>query len=644
MKYDDRQPWPVGADGYSSSLERISPSAKSSAAWNWAPSPLPLGERRPTGTPGRQNVNYSANLPPIISEVKFSPNTPTPSQPVTVEAKVKDADGIGEVVLLYRVAKSGFEGADLQVPMKRVWGDEKSGRYSSVIPGHPSGQLVRFRIQAIDATPMDRGRLGATRFQPHPNEPRPTYSYFTYASQETTTIPLGFILHVEKEASQAALRALDHREPNTELERWLAEEILRAGMNLEAAWSFLLTTQELSATQICELLEIFRDKFEAREKEIKRVMRSESLFEETKKSPALIFAFNASLLDMVKTVLTEEQHESFVRWHKGYLFSMIMSGKKWGAEQYLKRSVDLEGSFFFLSLMPDLHDSQFAQLKPIYQKALKARRELISAAKRVENDNQKQWDFFSTGWKLNDSLSETLKTVLTDSQYEAFCLWGAEHGIFRNLARPSPKPPPEPRGKSAFVYVSPAGNYALYDYIHVTFRPGGYKVRFHKDVPLSLSPHGNREFLTINLVSEPSLRFLLTESLAYELYRRAGVPAPLTEYVRVFVDDRLLGYHLLIEQPNRTFLSRNGRNDSGNLYKLIWYEHGVVGQYEKKTNRNTGHDDIVALVEALEKTEGEQQWQLIKRHFNVEEAINHFAVNMCLSNWDGFFNNYFTFQ
>lgn len=50
------------------------------------------------------------------------------------------------------------------------------------------------------------------------------------------------------------------------------------------------------------------------------------------------------------------------------------------------------------------------------------------------------------------------------------------------------------------------------------------------------------------------------------------------------------------------------------------------------------------LVEQLQRATGEPQWQLIQEHFNVEEFINYYAVNMCLQNWDGFFNNYFVYH
>ncbi len=65
VKYNDRSPWPVGADGYSASLERICPSAEGKAP-NWASSPLPTDRPKPTGTPGRRNASYSEKLPPAV--------------------------------------------------------------------------------------------------------------------------------------------------------------------------------------------------------------------------------------------------------------------------------------------------------------------------------------------------------------------------------------------------------------------------------------------------------------------------------------------------------------------------------------------------------------------------------------------------
>ncbi len=194
------------------------------------------------------------------------------------------------------------------------------------------------------------------------------------------------------------------------------------------------------------------------------------------------------------------------------------------------------------------------------------------------------------------------------------------------------------RGQDAFIYLPPEGGAAqTFDHVRVTRRNGGFKVRFLKDQTLG-------GMSTVNVIFEDEPRRLLSEPLAYELYRLAGVPAEHSEHLRLWVDGRLLGYHLLVEQPNKAFLRRHGRDDTGNLYKLLWYGSDLIGKHENKTNPTTGHDDLVAVVRGLEEKSGAPQWDFIERHFNVTNFISYFAVNMCIQNWDGFFNNYFTYH
>jgi len=149
---------------------------------------------------------------------------------------------------------------------------------------------------------------------------------------------------------------------------------------------------------------------------------------------------------------------------------------------------------------------------------------------------------------------------------------------------------------------------------------------------------------TIVLIFESLDRFVLAEPLAYEVYRKAGNAACRTDFVRTWVDGRPIGYQLLIEVVNKSFLKHNHLDHSGNLYKCNWFGNGLIGQHEKKTNVRGGHDDLVKIVELLGKTKGDEQWAVIKKHFDVEQVINYFAVNMVLSHWDGYFNNYFTYH
>jgi hypothetical protein len=54
----------------------------------------------------------------------------------------------------------------------------------------------------------------------------------------------------------------------------------------------------------------------------------------------------------------------------------------------------------------------------------------------------------------------------------------------------------------------------------------------------------------------------------------------------------------------------------------------------------------VKLVNELEqtKTKPEAQWALIRREFDVEQVVSHYAVRTLICDWDGFFNNYFLYH
>lgn len=405
LTYSDAAPWPTASDGYSSSLERICPDAESDLPDNWSASDLPEFKRA-AGTPGARNSSYSANLPPVIAGLEFSPKCPLPGQSVQIKARVADLDGVRSVTLLYRVAGARRESEETEVPMNRQSGDAQSGEYTASIDPQSNGQLVRFRIVASDMA-------NAQRISPSPDAPRPAYSYFTFNPAGQGRIPMGFLVNIGPPA-----RGARHYEPPSR--------------------------------------------------------RSET---------------------------------------------------------------------------------------------------------------------------------------------------------------PSPT-----RGNGAFLYLPSGGSEPeTFDFVAVSGRHGGFKVHFQKD-------HALKGMTGINLISEGPMRWILAEPLAYTVFRMAGVPAPLTEHVRLWVDGRPIGFHLLVEQPNEAFLERNGRSPDGNLYKLVWYGQNVIEQHEKKTNRSSGHDDLIQLLNGLTRKTGADQWAFIQENFNVEEAVNYFAVNMCIQNWDGFFNNYYAYH
>ena len=139
-------------------------------------------------------------------------------------------------------------------------------------------------------------------------------------------------------------------------------------------------------------------------------------------------------------------------------------------------------------------------------------------------------------------------------------------------------------------------------------------------------------------------RFPLAEHLAYEVYRKAGVPCPRSDFVRTWIDGRPLGFQLRLEQPNTAFLRHNGFDASGNLYKAQWMGRTVMERHDKRTHRHAGSRDLTDLVDQLVRTTGDAQWAVIKKNFDVAEMVNLYAVRTILSDWDGFFNNYLLYH
>lgn len=206
---------------------------------------------------------------------------------------------------------------------------------------------------------------------------------------------------------------------------------------------------------------------------------------------------------------------------------------------------------------------------------------------------------------------------------------------------PEPQAEPRPpRGASTFVHVeAETGKTTLFDHINVVARNNnrGYKVFFHPD-------HAFKGMRSLNVVFEGSEWSLLAEALGFDLHRRAGIPAPLTEFLRLTVDGKAVGYHLAIERVNASFLRRNKVAGGGNLYRIRWMGRDVVTQHEKRNHRRRGHEDILEITDRLAKTSGDEEWKLIQESFNVPEVASYFAVNTVLSHWDGFFNNYFPYH
>jgi hypothetical protein len=152
--------------------------------------------------------------------------------------------------------------------------------------------------------------------------------------------------------------------------------------------------------------------------------------------------------------------------------------------------------------------------------------------------------------------------------------------------------------------------------------------------------HGLVKFHFNNCVQDPTC---LHEALAYEIFRRAGLPAPLVTHARVWLDGRDLGLYVLKEGYDARFVARHFGRADGNLY-----DGGTNGDVHDDLERDTGdgpldRSDLKALAAACEESDPARRRQAIAATLDVDRFLSFMAIEIMIGHWDGYTlnpNNY----
>jgi CotH kinase protein/Lamin Tail Domain/Fibronectin type III domain len=140
VSFLDVDPWPIRADGTGPSLELIDASQDNNDFVAWAAATNAAGH-----TAGAPNSVRRTGLGPRITAVAASSDSPAPNQPLTVTATIT---GQTSAVVRYRV---NF-GAEQTIPMTSTGSDG----FSATIPGSAAGTLIRYRVEATNASGTNR--------------------------------------------------------------------------------------------------------------------------------------------------------------------------------------------------------------------------------------------------------------------------------------------------------------------------------------------------------------------------------------------------------------------------------------------------------------------------------------------------------
>lgn len=618
VKFGDSAPWPAIADGESSSLERICPDGPGDDVGNWAPSVPDPDLLRPMGTPGRANAAFSKVPVPSIGPVKLSAKVLQPGQPLEVTTTVKSAAKVEEVALLCRIVTAGNESQPMTRPMSRG----QDGAWTVSLTDLPEC-VFRFQVRAVDAA-------GGVRIYPSDNDLQPAISVAVAPKWADSKIPQAKVwLPVRKSSRQS----MNDFTPEDQ-QMMTMQSRFRTEADLAKLWSQLALTNDLSPGQLAALGPVLRQQFAERNKIVRELFTAEDFASIPPAVNGAIQRVKTNAAAALEPKLSPAQREILARW-------VTPSAKPpidgFDVDEILRNWVNVDYHFFRTTTLEGVSEESFQKIRKVVSETMAGLHAIRDEAKRVFQTGNGQEETQKKVEELISKLMAGVDEATNESVRNTARRLSDETMMFRRAPRGKRDETPR-RERTAFQYYDPAARETtLIDFASALPRSAGFKVHFPKGVKLA-------GMSSINLVFERVDRFALAEPFSFEIYRRVGMKVPQSGFVRLTVDQHEMGYHVMIEQPNRTMLRRAGLDDGGNLYKANWRGETALDMHEKKTREREGSEDLDRLVKALHSTRGDAQWEVIRTNFDVPQVIDYYAVNMLLSHWDGYFNNYFLYH
>lgn len=155
----------------------------------------------------------------------------------------------------------------------------------------------------------------------------------------------------------------------------------------------------------------------------------------------------------------------------------------------------------------------------------------------------------------------------------------------------------------------------------------------------------------INLNNQYSDASYMREFLAYELAEQMGLPVPKHSFVDVYVNGKLWGFYLAVEQIGDAYLERYFGNSYGALYKgvmdtgsdLLWIDDDLdsyPGLVQK--SKSSDGDALVGMIDELNN--GSDYESVL----DVQEALEYIALQVVTNNSDSYIGgnkqNYYLYE
>jgi hypothetical protein len=165
---------------------------------------------------------------------------------------------------------------------------------------------------------------------------------------------------------------------------------------------------------------------------------------------------------------------------------------------------------------------------------------------------------------------------------------------------------------------------------------------------------GRKKFALNAMATDPSS---MREWLAWDLIAGLGMPSPEVAYLRLSINDRVIGLFLMFEWITDATFERQGLGAGGLLYhpddRLFCGDMATENlprledcwfNLSPAAARQEGYGPLKSLVTSLAEAPVESFDSYLAQHFNLDTVINWLLVNTITSNGDSYNKNYFLYR
>jgi CotH kinase protein len=150
--------------------------------------------------------------------------------------------------------------------------------------------------------------------------------------------------------------------------------------------------------------------------------------------------------------------------------------------------------------------------------------------------------------------------------------------------------------------------------------------------------YGLKKLTLNNAKQDPSL---IRQCVGYQLFARAGVPAPRCNFAQVSVNGQSVGTYVNVEEVRKPLLGQRFSDTSGNLYEGTFsdFHPALINTFEMQSNEDTNDgSDIRAVMNAL-RAKDSDLLRTLGTLVDLDAFITFWAMEGLIGHWDGYSSN-----